>query len=383
MGYRGSSDTPSPTGGVPPEFQALYLELQRELEAFAREIGGPSEAEIIFAAELLAANAHRGEALLAPNAWAGCLAYLEALASLGVRGVKVSIGYPLLSPNFPRFQEYLAFYKRLAQEIRSRGMALLVGTGAMFTDPNFSSVPVDYTGLTFEELKEGRRRVARLIAEEIRPDYLTVGNEPSTEAENTGLRELRDPRRYAEMIRYILEGLEPGPTLFGAGAGNWEDPAYIRLLAAIPELDYIDLHIYPVVRGALPRARELAQIAESHGKRVIVGEAWLYKVGAAELGRESWAEAFRRDVFSFWAPLDRMFLEDMVRLVRAQGIEFFSAFWSKYFFAYLDYNEETRRLPYAVLRELVDRAAARNILAGRLTPTGARYRELIAQDPGR
>jgi hypothetical protein len=261
-------------------------------------------------------------------------------------------------------------------------MTLLVGTGAMFTDPAFSFVPVDYSGLTFEQLKAGRRQVAQLIVREIRPDYLTVGNEPTTEARNTGLQELRDPRRYAEMIRYILEGLEPGPTLIGAGTGNWDDPAFIRLLAAIPELDYIDLHIYPIVRGTLQRAVELAQIARSRGKRVIVGEAWLYKVGAAELGRERWSEAFRRDVFSFWGPLDQKFLEVMVKLAQGQRIEFLSAFWSKYFFAYLEYTEETRRLPYPELRERVDRAAAQNILAGRLTPTGVRYRELITQASG-
>lgn len=371
------------TGGVPEEFRALYVELQRELEAFESAIGPPSGASrIVFAAELLAANAHRGEALLTPKALTGSLVYLDALASLGVRGVKVYIGYPLLSPDFPRSQEYLGFYKRLAQEIRRRGMALLVATGAMFTDPDFSFVPIDYTGLTFERLKEGRRRVAQLIAREIRPDSLTVGNEPSTEAQNTGLRELRDPRRYAELIRYVLEGLDRGSTEVGAGTGNWEDPAYIRLLAAIPELDYIDLHVYPIVRGTLPRAVELARIAKSHGKRVIVGEAWLYKVGAGELGQESWAEAFRRDVFSFWSPLDQKFLEVGVKLARAEGIEFLSAFWSKYFFAYLAYDEGTRELSYPELRERVDRAAARNILAGRLTPTGVRYRELIAQASG-
>ena len=383
MGYRESWAALSSAGSVPAEFQALYAELQWNLEAFERGMEAPSgTSRVTFAAELLAANAHRGEALLAPNALAGSLVYLDALASLGVRGVKVYIGYPLLSPDFPRSQEYLAFYKQLAQEIRRRGMSLLVATGAMFTDPAFSFVPIDYSGLTFEQLKEGRRQVAQLIAREIRPDYLTVGNEPTTEARNTGLQELRDPRRYAEMIRYILEGLERGTTLMGAGTGNWEDPTYIQLLAAMPAIDYIDLHIYPIVRGTLRRTVELAQIARAYGKRVIVGEAWLYKVGAAELGRESWSEAFRRDVFSFWAPLDQKFLEVVVKLAQAQGIEFLSAFWSKYFFAYLEYNEETRRLPYPILRERVDRAAAQNILAGRLTPTGARYRELIAQASG-
>lgn len=368
---------------VPPEYRALFDELQNRLEEFERGIEVPGEPQrITFAAELLAANAHRGEQLLAPDALLGATIYLDALASLGIKGVKVFIGYPLLAPEFPRAQEYLEFYKRLAAEIRKRRMVLLVGTGAMFRDPNFTSVSVDYTGLTFEEFKRGRRRVAEIIAREIRPDYLTIGNEPSTEAKNTGLVELRDPQKYAQLISFILEGLQRGETSVGAGAGNWDDPRFVQELVRLPALDYVDLHIYPVVRGLLRRAVDLAELARSHDKRVIVGEAWLYKVGEAELGRETWSEAFRRDVFSFWEPLDQKFLEVIVKLVRAQGIEFVSAFWSKYFFAYLDYDQRTRWLPYARLRQLSDQAAVRNLLAGRFSQTGLRYGALIAEAAG-
>ncbi len=368
---------------VPSEYHALFDELRETLEEFQREIGVPSEPRrITFAAELLSANAHRGEQLLAPDALLGATIYLDALASLGIKGVKVFIGYPLLAPNFPRAQEFLDFYKRLAAEIRRRRMVLLVGTGAMFRDPNFTSVSVDYSGLTFEEFKRGRRQVAEIIAREIRPDYLTIGNEPSTEARNTGLVELRDPQKYAELIAFILDGLDPEETRVGAGAGTWDDPRFIHELVRLPELDYIDLHIYPIVRGFLRRAVDLAELARAQHKSIIVGEAWLYKVGQAELGTETWSEAFRRDVFSFWEPLDQKFLEVIVELARAQGIEFMSAFWSTYFFAYLDYNRRTRWLPYARLRQLSDQAAVQNLLAGRFSQTGLRYGALIAEAAG-
>lgn len=371
-------DSPDNIPNIPAEFRTLYQELQSELEVFEQNISSPETSNITFAAELLVANAHRGEALLAPRTLMGARIYLDALASLGVRGVKVSISYPILSPEFPRFREYLTFYKHLAREIRKRRMEFLVSTAPMFTDPNFSSLSVDYTNLTFEKLGEDWRRMVQIILKEIQPDYLTVGNEPTTAARNTGIQEFRNPKRYVELVRFIIEGLERGRTKVGSGAGNWENPGFVQLLAEVPDLDYIDLHLYPIVRGYLQQAVKLVQIAKSHGKRVIIGEAWLYKVGSEELGRETWSEAFRRDVFSFWQPLDQKFLEAVIKFARAEGIEFLSPFWSKYFFAYLDYTGYTRWLPYTRLRKQSDKAAVRNILGGRFSQVGLYYGALVA-----
>ncbi|MBI3952206.1 MAG: hypothetical protein HY314_17290, partial [Acidobacteria bacterium] len=384
MGGGGTGRSSVVPDNVPPEYQKLYAELQSQLEAFERELGGQGSGEsqqIAFAAELLPANANRGEQLLTPSALIGSVIYLDALASLGVRGVKVAMSYPLLAPEFPRSSEYLAFYKQLAGEIKKRRMTLLVGAGVLFPDKNFSDLPVDYSDLTFQKLKEGRHQMARLIVEEIKPDYLTIGNEPSTEAKNTGLGELNDPERYTEMIQYILGGLKRGDTKIGAGTGSWDDPAFIRSFAARTDLDYIDLHIYPIVQGYLRRAVELAEVARAYNKKVVVGEGWLYKVGATELSLP-WDQAFRRDVFSFWQPLDQKFLEILVKLAQTQRLEFVSAFWSKYFFAYLDYDERTSRMSYRELREQVDRAASQNIVAGRFSQTGLRYGQLIAQASG-
>jgi hypothetical protein len=365
--------------GATPEYQALYDELTRDLKAWERRLpDSHTTRPPVWAAELLPANGNRGEDLLAPHALEGCILYLEALRRLGVQGVKIAIPYPLLDAACPRCEDYLSFYKRVAAAVRQRGMVLLVGTGAAFTDPNFSRVRVDYRRMTMAQFQAGRRRVARRIAQELRPDYLTVGSEPTTEAGITGYASLRNPARYEEMIRHILGGIPPGTTRTGAGTGNWESPAFVQRLAVLPGLDYIDLHVYPVGPEMIARAQAIAETARSGQKGLVIGEAWLYKVSATELAWTNPSRAFRRDVFSFWSPLDQQFLGVLARWARAEGAEFVSLFWSKYLFAYLDYDSTTARLPYNALRKRVDRRVLQNLETGQMSLTGRYYQTLIA-----
>lgn len=364
---------------VPPEYRALYDQLAGSLTSWERRLPdrGPARPPV-WAAELLPANGNRGEDLLTPRALEGSIVYLEALRRLGIQGVKVAIPYPLLDPAYPRSADYARFYRQVAAEVRRRQMVLLVGTGPAFTDPSLGAVGVDYRALTFAQFREGRRRVAHRIAREIRPDYLTVGTEPTTEAGITGFVSLRDPILYAEMIRYILQGLPEGPTRLGAGAGNWESSSFAQRLAALPGLDYIDLHVYPVGPWMVARAQGLAGAARSHGRGLVIGEAWLYKVSGRELGRTTPAEAFRRDVFSFWSPLDQRFVQILARWAWTAGAHLVSFFWSTYLFAYLDYDPTTAVLPYGALRARVDRQVVHSLLTGQASPTGQRLKTLIA-----
>jgi hypothetical protein len=71
----------------------------------------------------------------------------------------------------------------------------------------------------------------------------------------------------------------------------------------------------------------------------------------------------------------------MVRLAQAEGVEYISPFWTTYFFAYLDYSAETRRLPYPELVARANGAAVQNLVAGRPSPTGEFYRRLIREHP--
>ncbi|HXF04088.1 MAG TPA: hypothetical protein VNM72_01580 [Blastocatellia bacterium] len=363
----------------PLRYQSLYRQLERALEAFARRVPDVRASVPIFGAELLPANAHRGPALLRPDTRAGIALYLDALRALGVRGVKVAISYPILSGDDPHRDAYLAFYRDIVREVRQRGMRLLVGTGVLIPDETTGVGP--HPGLTMERYREARRQIARTIARELQPDYLTIANEPTTEARATGLRQLADVDEYMRLVRFVLDGLADvrAGIRVGAGAGNWEAVEFVQRLAKMDELTYVDIHVYPATLGLLNRAAEMVRLVRAQGKPVIIGEAWLYKASAPELMRNvAPGPIFARDVFSFWAPLDQKFIEAIVRWASAEGVEFLSFFWSKYFFAYVDYAPAHERLSPARLLGLADAAAARNILRGEVSPTGAYYRTLIA-----
>ncbi|MGH2349718.1 MAG: hypothetical protein ACRDFT_09670 [bacterium] len=372
---------------APAEYTDLYAALDARLtaiEAIVASRGSGQAREVTFSAELLPANANIGEALFQGQTWPVVLLNLDRLQQLGVRGVKVAVKYPVLIPAFPRSADYLAFYRRLGDELRRRRLTFLVQMTDGFREPDVSALPVAgyYAGLTWERYRREKRQMAETIINEIRPDYLTVQNEPGTQAHNTGLP--MTVERVTDLLEFVTRGLDKRGTLVGAGAGTWEDLAYVQSMAGIDALDYLDMHLYPINRDfVLDRAYRFAEVARRAGKRLVVGEAWLYKIRDQELGGVTVAAApgnFARDVFSFWEPLDARFVSATVTFARRQQVEFASFFWSRYFFGYVEYTDATRRLPPSALFRLANMAAARGMASDppRLTQTGETLRKLIS-----
>jgi hypothetical protein len=194
--------------------------------------------------------------------------------------------------------------------------------------------------------------------------------------ENKGITE----DRYVKFINDTLREIDRSRTLVGAGSGTWDKLSYVESMAKDTTLDYIDLHIYPLASvntDYLMQAAKMADIARSFNKRIIIGEYWLYKSAARELtGTPTHVEMFRRDTFGFWAPLDKRMLEVVARFADLYGIEYISPFWSKYFFAYLDYEPNKYKSSNTLLKE-VDIEAVKNILANRFSETGVNYQNLI------
>lgn len=377
--------TPSPTSpaaGVPAEFQDVYTELDGRLTAFESYLdGGPDAASTgtVYAAELLPANGNRGEALLQPNSLAGNLLYLDKLVALGVEGVTIQMPYPVLSDDFPRSQEYWAFYRSLTQAIKGRGLRILAKSGPVFTEDELSSVYVDYSLITLDEYFNGRKEIAKKIVTELAPDYLTIANEPSTEIMITGKTGITEAR-YTQFVNETLQEIDRSFTLIGAGSGSWDDTGYVESFAQNTTVDYIDIHIYPLastVTDYLMRASEMIDLAQTYNKKVVLGEMWLYKSAASELtGVPTHVEMFGRDTFEFWAPLDQKMLSVMAKLAQSQGIEYVSPFWTRYFFAYLEYEPNKLKTP-AELLALADAAAVNNILANEYSSTGLHYKAII------
>jgi len=367
-------------GQVPEPYRVIYRELESELSQLNPILaapGGRKSGPTAFGVELLVANSNRGADLLNAQVLQATTLTLDRLKQIGVKSVSLSIQYPILTRSFPETPAYREFYRKVAAEVRQHGLLLVVEMGTMFREPEFSRVPVDYKGLTRDVFNAGLREMAAAVIADIHPDYLTVLSEPDTLARNTGLA--FSASQFAATVTSAVRGLDPGSTWLGAGAGTWIALDYFKALADIPELNYLDLHIYPIQHGfASNRVLRATEAAKARGKRVAIGEAWLYKVSNREFGRINPVEAFARDAYSFWQPLDERFVATVANLAHTIQAEFCSFFWMNLLYAYVDYTPETSRLAPAQLMQVSRAAAAEKILAGTLSGTGERFKNLIA-----
>lgn len=365
---------------VPNRYRSLYNELNTQLESLRSRVNNAwdgRKSDVNFGVELLVTNSNRGEVLLTDRVFKATRLTLDRLKDLDVQGVALSIQYPILTSAFPRAAEYRQFYKRVAREIRRMGFKLIVEIGTTFREPEFSKLKVNYRGLTMKRFRDELSDMAAFIATDMQPDYLTLFTEPDTQSKNTGLN--FTVKEFSATVGHVARSVKHHRVRLGAGAGTWDDMAYFKALARIPELDYLDLHIYPVQRDfVMNRVTQLAALARHHNKTVSIGEAWLYKVSERELGKISPVKAYARDVYSFWQPLDIMFLETVINLSHAIQADFSCFFWMRYFYGYLDYNSLTRNLSPQQRINTVDKVAGRNMLNNTLGNTGERFKTLIA-----
>lgn len=371
------------------EWRALYQELSAELKAFedmVRKGWDGKKKDVTIAVELAYANGNAGPWLLTEQAWEYNLVLLDRLQEMGVKGVVIAIKFPLLEPDFPRSAEYLKFFRDITAECRRRGLKVLVEGGAIFSGTPYSPVYVDWSRYTAESFLKGLQNELLLIAREVKPDYLNLTNEPLTQQWLTGFR--IPPATWNSFVADTLRKIDKsGGVLCGAGIGTWEPEGYIEGLFGMPGLDYIDLHIYPMNKDALyiQRALEYARRAKAAGKRLTVSESWLWKATPQELGAvEALGDEkiMNRDAYSFWEPLDIWFIRNMVALADATGMELVSFFWTRNFFAYLEYSAATKNLSTAEINRALNQAGLRNVLSGTLSPLGKDFVELLRQRGG-
>jgi hypothetical protein len=365
---------------VPEAYRAVYRELESELSQLNPILAAPwgrKSGPTAFGVELIVANRNPGEDLLNEQVLQATALTLDRVKQIGIKSVSLSIQYPILTRSFPETTAYREFYRKVAAEVRQRGLLLAVEMGAMSRAPEVNRVPVDYKGLTREVFNAGLREMAEAVIADIHPDYLTVLSEPDTQTRNTGLA--FSASQFAATVKSAVTGLDPGSTWIGAGAGTWLALDYFKALADIPELNYLDLHIYPIQHGfASARVLKATEAAQARGKGISIGNAWLYKISGRELGRVNPVEAFARDAYSFWQPLDERFVATVVNLAHTIQAEFCSFFGMDLLYAYVDYTPETSRLEPAQLMQASRAAATEKILAGKLSGTGEQFKNLIA-----
>jgi hypothetical protein len=383
---------------VPKEYQDLYTMLNSKVSTFdttVRRGWNGQQSDVRFAAELLVANCNRGRQLLDPVAFEGAKLELTRLQSLGVRAVTVCIGFPLLYRPFFEFngdpndhQRFIDFYRKLSGEVHGRNMKLIVESsilfGGVYSQGSGLNLVEYYRQLSARDVVMGRGEMVQIIVREIRPDYLNLGSEPDTEGKLLGRSDLSTPDGFARTIATLVDLLRAagvGKTQLGAGIGTWQraGDTYLKALCSTG-IDLIDLHVYPVNGNLLDRLMPYTDQAHACGKPVAISEAWLQKQRDSEFAQIDAAfdnAIYARDTFSFWSPLDQKFLTALVRFAHWKHLLYFSPFWSKLFWAYLDYDQVGLRSKQDLMGESA-KASAAAIRDGLVTPTGTAYKEAIA-----
>ncbi len=387
------------SSSVPREYQDLYAMLDSKVSAFdarvSRSWDGRSS-DVRFAAELLVANCNRGRQLLDPRAFEGIKLELTRLQALGVHAVTICIGFPLLYRPFFEFngdpddyQRFIDFYRKLSDEVHRRNMNLIVESsvlfGGVYSRGSGLNIGEYYKKLSGRDIVAARVEVVRTILREARPDYLNLGSEPDTEGKLTGRSDISTPDGFSRMTASLVEQLRTagvGKTQLGAGIGSWQrsGETYLKALCSTG-IDFVDLHVYPVNGDLLDKLITYTDQANACGKPVAISEAWLQKQRDSEFTRLDAVfdnAIFARDTFSFWSPLDQKFLIALTKFTHWKHLLYLSPFWSKFFWAYLDYDKMGRLSNQDLMNESA-RASAAGIRDGNVTLTGTAYKEAIAR----
>jgi fibronectin type 3 domain-containing protein len=356
---------PLPPAPPPGYCTSVYGELNTDLQAFNTQLATPptwtpiSGGPTVYAGDLQLADSNIGPQISSPNYLPAVLAQLQELQAMGVQAISVPVLFPILYEPFygsqAALQPYLDFYSQVAQAVRAAGLKLIVDNEALFSNDiaaGWTDMNAFYSTLTWPEYMAARAEMAATIAQTMQPDYITLANEPDTEAAQTGQQNLNNPLDAAlmvagEIVAVQAVSLAQFPKL-GAGFGTWLPSFgssslldYITAYVALP-LDYIDMHVMPVSTvgdtSYIGNSLVVAGMAAAAGKPVAIGLAWLQKVMANELDVLPVDVIRSRGTFSFWAPLDEYFLHTIRALANYTQMLYVSPTESIYFFAYQTYG---------------------------------------------
>jgi hypothetical protein len=379
-----------PAAEVPARFKPLYSELDRELagaEKTARALPDAGRACPVMAPSLYIASSYFGPAAPGTARWKDIMSALDGFQALGANAVSLMISFPDLTSENKDPAPLLKFYAALAAEVRARKMKLLV---EHFVYPPSAPTRAGrfVAGLkTLPDPKEAflnmQRTEIELILSRIKPDYLSVVSEPETLDRFLGFSIPAD--EYAQWLGALADDVAgsgvKGSARLGAGAGAWESGLYVPAFAKVKGLDYIDIHFYPLALGGenmFARFLDLADKvrAEDPSKEIVVSEAWLYKHGAAEPKGVFNTEAYGRDAYDFWAPLDARFLRLMASAGRKKGVSVIAPYFPQFFFTSGKYGPAAQPAWPAVMTAEWQSAieAARS---GQVSATGAAFRDII------
>jgi uncharacterized protein (TIGR03437 family) len=349
-----------------------------------------------FGTELLFANDNIGiTGILSPDAMTRVNTELDGLAKMGVQMVTTAVSFPILyqpyyaSNGDPQdYASVLTFYQNVVAAAHQRGMKVLIEAFIVFPDyvanlglPGLSAY---FAGLSEAQLTAGRAQQALTVAQQLQPDWINLGSEPDTLSEVVGLTAEYTAQQWATDIGTIMTQLRSagikGKPLIGAGCGAWQQNGSDYVTALMSSgIDYFDMHTFSVNMDYLSAGATYLDMAIAAGKGTAISETWDHKLTDAQLQGQTefgiinlLASAEPYNAYSFWAPQDAQFLQEIVDLAYWKQLYYVSPFESELFFANLDYSQYSS-LSAADLTTQEDSAELAALTAGTLSPLGQWY----------
>ncbi len=382
---------------IPATYQSLYTELQGDVTSFSQAISASwngSHYPTIYASQLLTANSDQGSSLLGTNYYSTTvLTELQELQALGVTAVSLNINFPILYQpyytNQQDFQNFVNFYQLLAQQIHANGMTLTVETtvASASAGSNGANYAPYYTTLSWSEYMAGRAQQTVNIAQLIHPDYISVITEPDSESQNSGQANAGTPAGSLQELQTILAAMQAAAnkTPVGAGAGTWINSftTYIQNVISTPA-SFVDVHLYSVSNSYPENALTAATMAHAAGLPIVMSETWCKKISAAQLagiaGSLDDQDVDALGTFSFWEPLDQMYLQALVNMAQAGQFLYISPFWTQLYYSYLDYGTYgTETTSQILIASQTNSGYARQSAA--FSPVGTAWETMILPAP--
>ena len=368
---------------IPQTYQSMYVTLNQILDNFGQTLSSTSPSashNVIYATELLSADSNLGQKLLSPRAMQGVINYLDAIQKLGIQGVTIDVSFPILTPSFPNYDQYLSFYENVVEQVRARGMKIDIEseTPLLVNYPGLSLGSVSYANLTYSTYLSEDKEMIQTVISDLHPDYLNIGTETDTLQLLLHYPEISTPQGWGAYIHSLLTGLNKGSTKISVGIGSWDPISYLYATLNDSAIDNIDVHVYPVYDNYLSVLTQMGQLSQEYNKPIIIDEMWLHKSTMTEGHNFATdAQISARNMFAFWIPLDEKFLDVMSKYSQVYNVAFLSPFEGNFFFAYLNYTSSSANVPFYEARQAAGLAASRNIANGVVSPSGCYYQQLI------
>jgi len=423
----GQTTTPPVTpSNVPAQYQSLYNGFQTALTTSNQDISGwnGSTYPVNYAVELINANGQQGPTVL--GRLAAVKADLASDKAMGVKAVDLEAGFPLFDQNYYTYegssytpQQFISFYQSVVAAAHALGIKVMIESNLSESTSNTGD-PLNpgayYRTLTWAQFVALRSADNVTIAEKIKPDYLILQTEPTTDAFDVGkspiASQLNNPVADTQMISQFVSDLNsaniPGlhtSLQVGSGFGMWQTSnwqQYLSGLTAINGLDKIDTHMFffgpadPADEVSI--ALQVADAAHTAGKGVTMSEVWPNKTAATPLAQiwvanpvDPTADYVARQTYSFWEPLDEQYLLMFVKMANYKKFDYISPFMGlgALNWAYLDYANTPCVQVYPAngtknatcdgqITKAENQLAGNALSSNQLSPIGAAYQSDIA-----